>query len=175
MALNWGYQVQRWATQKEGPECFAPGKSLSDIDASGWTSLGVASFQGHTELVKFLIENRCDVDRDQAIYYHSGTPLILAAERGHENIVRLLVHAGAEIDKKGGYWSQTALWYAIKNNHAGVVAYLLEHGADRRVVQDAVRRSEALEPDVFALLVSIEPSIATSAPLSMTQTQILRL
>jgi len=58
-----------------------------------------------------------------------GTPLHIACRIGDQEIVRLLVEAGADLEIKD-VGRETALSIAAGNNHTELVAYLLEAGAD---------------------------------------------
>jgi ankyrin repeat protein len=74
----------------------------------------------------------------QALLAHSANPnaldndgetaLIRAARRGHLNIVRALIRAGADVNLRGEY-SSPLCWATIKN-HVAVAGYLIAHGAD---------------------------------------------
>lgn len=68
----------------------------------------------------------------EAMDYRDKTPLQLAAEQGHLEIVEYLVEAGAEIDattsEKTG--EVTPLRYAIGNEDYLMTKYLIENGAD---------------------------------------------
>jgi hypothetical protein len=70
---------------------------------------------GHLEELKLLRENGCPRDEND---------LYIAAQDGHEAIVRVLIKAGADIDKayKNG---ATPLFFAIKNCHEAVVRTLI--------------------------------------------------
>jgi ankyrin repeat protein len=61
---------------------------------------------------------------------HERTPLMLAAERGCIEVVRLLVDGGAKIDNGKASNKRTALLLAAEHGHAEVVSYLLGRGAD---------------------------------------------
>ena len=56
------------------------------------------------------------------------TPLIYAAQSGHEALVRLLLERGADVEAKdrGG---ETALIYAAESGHEAVVRLLKSAGA----------------------------------------------
>ncbi|OJH30342.1 Phosphocholine transferase AnkX [Wolbachia endosymbiont of Armadillidium vulgare] len=89
------------------------------------TLLHIAAFNGHTEVVTTLLENRAKVDKKGA---GGETPLHLAAENGHTEIVKALIGKGAKVDEKdvsGG----TPLHLAAKNGHTEVVTTLLNNGA----------------------------------------------
>ena len=59
------------------------------------------------------------------------TPLMIAAEYGHQHIISLLLRKGAQMEQKTwrrGGW--TALHFASGNGHVQAVKSLLEAGAD---------------------------------------------
>lgn len=64
------------------------------------------------------------------------TPLIAAAEMGHFQVVRLLVDAGADVDRSdsSGF---TALMGAARSGHAGMVKFIMEHGANLDAVDSS--------------------------------------
>lgn len=67
-----------------------------DTEISGDSSvlaMHAASFMGHTEFVRLLLEYGANVDSRRL---NGFTPLMLAAGRGHVEIVRLLLQAGME-------------------------------------------------------------------------------
>lgn len=63
------------------------------------------------------------------------TLLHVAASHGHDEIVRMLIAQGAEIDARanGGI---TPLHFAAAGGHLGVIEILLRAGADRQVLDD---------------------------------------
>jgi len=64
--------------------------------------------------------------------HRSGTPLVLAADRGHADVVRLLLERGADpnIPEQGNAPHGRALYSAVYNRHFDVARLLLEHGAN---------------------------------------------
>ena len=104
----------------------------ADVDARSGnygTALCVASAEGHTEIVKLLLEIGADpnpLERGSK----GGSALYWASERGYDAIVRLLVDAGAEVglEKSTTYFS--ALHAAASFGHTSIVAMLISTGVD---------------------------------------------
>lgn len=71
-------------------------QDLNEPDHALNTPLHVASINGYTDVVKFLLEKNCTVDvtNDQ-----KDTPLHDAIENGHVDVVKLLLDAGANPNK----------------------------------------------------------------------------
>ncbi|KAI4714228.1 hypothetical protein J4E89_001678 [Alternaria sp. Ai002NY15] len=80
-------------------------------------------------LVKILVEHGAELQytRNMGV---TRTPLQRAAETGSFDIVECLVNQGAIIDTVPVYSGGTALQLAAMNGFCGIVAFLLEHGAD---------------------------------------------
>ena len=91
-----------------------------------------ASKEGDTEVVMKLCNNPVvDVNVEITLRWngHYSTPLIEAARGGHEEVIRVLLKAGAVVNKtaKQGI---SPLHLAAKFGHIDVVNLLLESGAD---------------------------------------------
>ncbi|TFK58078.1 ankyrin, partial [Pluteus cervinus] len=97
-------------------------------DKNGFASLGVAIKNGHTEVVKRLL-NEVDVDvygRHTCFEWTNCSLLHHAAESGHEEIVKLLIEKGVDphaIDDN----SWNALHEAVQSGHTDIVKYLTRH------------------------------------------------
>jgi ankyrin repeat protein len=85
-----------------------------------WTPLMQASFRGHTNAARLLLEHGADPDHEDLDCYRSVT---LAAAEGHWDIVRLLVERGANATKGDGQ-STTALGYAEAQGEEEMIRYL---------------------------------------------------
>lgn len=57
------------------------------------------------------------------------TPMDLAASNGHENVVKVLIEAGAEVNPVEKQRS-TPLHLATREGHLGLVKFLLQNRAD---------------------------------------------
>jgi len=91
------------------------------------TFLHQAAFKGDFNLVKILIENNADFNlKDKG----GRTPMILAAYRGHSEIVRLLKAAGADIDVRVDSEQDTLLHFAVIRKDVKLVKLLIANGAD---------------------------------------------
>ena len=97
---------------------------------SGWSALHTATWNGYTDLCSVLLKSGADPD----ICGPSGvTPLCLAAQQGHADVVRQLIEAScnvrclADID---GSRSVTPLHLAARNGHGDVVRLLVAAGVD---------------------------------------------
>ena len=58
------------------------------------------------------------------------TVLMTAARTGNPDIVRLLIEHGADVNAKGPEYGETALVWAVEENHAAAAQVLISHGAD---------------------------------------------
>ncbi|KAK4159023.1 ankyrin repeat-containing domain protein [Cladorrhinum sp. PSN259] len=92
-------------------------------DNEGWTALHLAVINGHTEVTEALVK-RPAIDASEL-----NEALKLAAQRGSEQIVELLVYAGADINWKNDA-GNTAVMFAVPRGHQEVVRVLIEQGAD---------------------------------------------
>ncbi|CAI8047040.1 Ankyrin repeat domain-containing protein 29 [Geodia barretti] len=93
----------------------------------GWTPLMTASFGGHVEIVRLLVEAKAQLNiqgKEDGV-----TALHLAAQEGKADVVRLLTEAGAQLDiqKTDG---ATPLYMACQKGHSDVVEILIRNGAN---------------------------------------------
>jgi ankyrin repeat protein len=80
---------------------------------------------GDYNKVKQILAAGIDVD----VTEDTKTALMLAAKEGHQNIVKLLLENGANINKKNKSHN-TALHFAVFNKHNNIVKLLIEKGAE---------------------------------------------
>lgn len=141
---------------------------VNAVDASGNSALLFAAREGHTALVRALLDAGARVDGLGG----AMPPLAAAAVRGHTAVVQLLLRAGADPDAAGAN-GHAALMNAVKTNRLAVATVLLAAGADTRVV-DRVGDNlltvcvEADQVAMLALLLQhgVQPDMADSNGLS---------
>ena len=108
------------------------------------SALFEAAIHGHGRIVQALLQAGAHVEAatlGSRLAFLSGyimdvegvTPLIAAAEGGHFEVVRLLVDAGADLNRSdsSGF---TPVMGAARAGHPGIVKFLLDRGADLEAV-----------------------------------------
>ncbi|KAF8208286.1 ankyrin repeat-containing domain protein [Mycena galopus ATCC 62051] len=111
----------------------------ADVDACGGefgNALQAAVVKRHITIVRLLIEAEVNLDAQGGTgptYYglskSTSTALQAASAMGNEEMVRLLVESGADVNIKEGKYG-TALQGASSRGHHKVVHFLLDNGAD---------------------------------------------
>jgi ankyrin repeat protein len=107
-------------------ECIAAGVIVEAKTEGGWTALLLASFEGHLEIVQYLLQNgNANVD----VKANDGwTALHFASNARHLEIVRYLLQNGnANVDAQEND-GRTALHYASDNGYLEMIQYLLQNG-----------------------------------------------
>ena len=90
------------------------------------TPLHSASFGGHLQVVRYLLQHGVNVNvRDS----ENDTPLLLASFKGHLDVVQCLLEHGADINLLDNYHAAPLTW-ATFHGHVNVVRLLLEHNAE---------------------------------------------
>ncbi|TYZ58284.1 hypothetical protein PybrP1_011927, partial [[Pythium] brassicae (nom. inval.)] len=112
----------------EGADC-----NLTRFD--GTAALHIAAGSGCVETARLLLENHAAVD---ALSNDHVSPLFVAAQLGHTEMVQLLLKTRANPDMcaSEGASGKTALFEAASEGHAAVVRELLESNAAVDVVTD---------------------------------------
>ena len=87
-----------------------------------------ASQSGHVEMVKHLIINY-KIDVNTKVDSKCRTPLMIASQYGHEELVQMLLKNDAKVDEMT-IMEMSALSYASRQNYLNIVKILCENGAD---------------------------------------------
>lgn len=115
-----------------GEDAVLADKSLSDAEKRDTLQgmFTMAASNGEVDRVQTFLQSPAkdwiDVNAPDA----EGTPpLIYASCFGHQEVVSILLEAGAKIDKQDkNQWS--SLMWAMTNRHKGIAKLLLDHGAN---------------------------------------------
>ncbi|PWY75952.1 ankyrin [Aspergillus eucalypticola CBS 122712] len=95
----------------------------------------VAARRGYADLVRMFIELGVDPNarKSRDDFCYENTPLLSAISDGHEEVVRVLIEHGAELEYTAEYKSyEQPLSEATSRGHYGIVKLLLEHGCNPR-------------------------------------------
>ena len=76
---------------------------------------------------------------------YGATALTFAADKGHIEVVELLIARGADVNAQDTFYQMRAVDMAVTNNHLPVVKLLLEHGSKGApaVLSQAIQRGNA--------------------------------
>ena len=126
--LYWAAGLNRIAEFKQlinsGKEMGVLGKLIEEKKNLGRTPLDIASFYGHIEIVKILLQLNVSVDEADIDGY---TPIMHAAHQGHLDVVMLLLEHNANIQlttRQGA----TVLYIAVMRGHRDVAETLVSAG-----------------------------------------------
>ena len=101
------------------------GVDVNQADANGTTSLSIASFNGHPNVVKLLLGME-GVDVNQ-VNVTGSTPIFYAAQKGHLDVVKVLLGAeGIDVNAAESSFGHTPLKIAAENGHLDVVKVFVE-------------------------------------------------
>ena len=142
----------------------AKGANVEVTGPKSRTSTIWAAANGHTAIVKFLHGQGADIDAKDS---GGQTPLMFAVKGSHRDTVEYLLENGADVNARSKKRGFTALITAAAVGDVEVVRLLLEHGADKSVVElgghTALDRARQYEhPDVATLLEGEEEAASGS-------------
>jgi ankyrin repeat protein len=120
------YLIEKEIDVNQGGKRVKLEGEAKEDDESGSTALIEASHQGHTEIVRMLLENK-NIEINQQDEY-GWTALICASKKGHAEIVKILLeNKNIEINQKDKLYGNTALICASQNGHVEIVKILLKN------------------------------------------------
>jgi ankyrin repeat protein len=161
--MHYAYDCNRASTDIELYTNFAGiGKKMEEDEHDLYT----AAFDGLVELVKeFLEDSDEDVEGDVD---DRTTPLGIAAQNNHPDVIQVLLDAGADVDH-GTEEGQTPLHIASEGGHVDVVRQLLAAGGDvnqGRTEDDNTPLMQAASnghTQIVQLLLAARASVTTAA------------
>eukprot|EP00833_Pecoramyces_ruminatium_P013063 jgi/Orpsp1_1/1187095/evm.model.d7180000055344.1 len=92
----------------------------------GYSPLIIACEKGYQDIVRILIENGVDVNKENN---NEDTPLIIACEHGNQDIVRILIDNKADVNKENKN-GDTPLIIACEKSNQDIVRILIDNEAD---------------------------------------------
>lgn len=110
------------------------GANVEDHNANGHTPLMEAASAGHVAVAKILVENGASINSHSDEFKESA--LTLACYKGHLDMVRFLLEAGADQEHKTEEM-HTALMEASMDGHVEVARLLLDSGAQVNMPADS--------------------------------------
>jgi len=113
------------------------GASVDIADSSGRTPLLWAAARDSRMASWLLLCHNASIN---ATDNTGRSPLMYASAQGDDYLVRLYLDYSADINQRDNIRGWTSLFWAAENGHGTTVKLLLEHGADRNVV-DAQSRT----------------------------------
>lgn len=106
--------------------------TVDNQNVPGVTPLWAASYSGNVDLVRYIIQNGVNVNKESVAT--GSSPLRVAAYDGHLPVVKFLVDSGADIDSRKIQDDTTPLMVACDRRHKDVAIYLLDRGANVNLV-----------------------------------------
>jgi ankyrin repeat protein len=147
-ALHW---AAYWNDDRTADLLIRAGADVNAKNELGATSLWLASSHGNAAMIGRLLKAGADPN---AALPGGETPLMSAARTGVAEAVTPLLDRGADVNVAERSRGQTALMWAVAQQHASVVRLLLKHGANvharssvRRRWVNTGRASEAGDTD----------------------------
>jgi outer membrane protein assembly factor BamB len=101
--------------------------AFADDSKKDEEALRTAASEGAVATVRQLLAKGVDVN---AANPYGATALSFAADKGHLEVVKLLVEHGAEVNVNDTFYSYSPVGWAAANEHVDTVAYLVQKGAE---------------------------------------------
>ncbi len=111
--------------------------SVNSFSPDGWTSLHLAAFFGHREIINLFLDNGATIDvpsKSSASYGNS--PLQAAIAMSRYEIVKLLLDRGANVNFVQQPGGNTPLHIAASRNDVSIVRLLIDNGANKQAITD---------------------------------------
>ncbi len=131
--------------------------NVNHVDSNGIPLIFCPAQNGHHAVLEVLLANKAEVDKECTIT--KTTALEHAAQRGHVEVIRILLQHGAN-PKHQNQAGKNALLYAIENNQPAIALLLLDRGAP---VDDGDPLLAAINHNLVPV---IESLLAKKAPLT---------
>lgn len=108
-----------------------PSLPAEDIDEYCWTPLQLAARSGELQTVQEILASSPSAVNDAPCGYYGQTALQAACMQGHEDVVKCLLSAGADVHFCGGNnFQRTGLQIACGHGNEEIVRLLLDAGSE---------------------------------------------
>ena len=134
------------------------GAAVELTDHGGYTAMCYAAWRGL--LVTVLLERNAHVNVKSLFGF---TPLLLATEEGHCNVVLELLQHGADINAYNRY-RNTALHYAVNSGNTDMVALLLDNGINIKMANNEGKTAFRLINHQSTLLTMLDKGVLPDNP-----------
>jgi ankyrin repeat protein len=110
------------------------GANVEQVDENGQSVLQVATYGNHSGVVKYLVNNGADVNKNSS-WNGDFVPLSIACYGGYKDLVKYLVNNGADVNKASpSSWrffdGITPLICACLQGYTDIVEFLIRNEAD---------------------------------------------
>ena len=124
------FDVARNGTLNDIEQLYSENKNcINEINEYGFSPLILACYKGNSEVAKFLIEKKSNLD----YVSDEGTALMASVVRGKNELAKTLLENGANPNLTN-LQGTTALMYAAQFKNVELVKLLLQYKADKTVV-----------------------------------------
>jgi hypothetical protein len=124
------FDVARNGTLNEIEQLYTNNKNcINEINEYGFSALILACYKGNSEVAKFLIEKKSNLD----YVSDEGTALMAAVVREKNELAKSLLENGANPNLTN-LQGTTALMYATQFKNIELVKLLLQYKADKTIV-----------------------------------------
>ena len=125
----------------------------------------VCKSEGHSEVVKILLENGAQVDLQKENGWYA---LMCASPKGHAEVVKILLENGAQVDLQNNE-KYTALMLAMEAEHKSVIDLLENHITNKNESSAISQQASSTDPSVDQSASSTDPLVTLPAqPASST-------
>ena len=143
VAYNELAQIRELKARLEPVDVDVTCPMMPSMLSGGSTPLTLASFLGHTDVVRELLADGADVNDRR--HESGGTALISASYKNHTDVMRVLLKQDSiEINHTDTKTGRTALAWAAHRGHVAVVRLLLDAGADTESVDNTQQTAKQL-------------------------------
>ena len=104
---------------------LSKGADVMARNSGGFTALHAAAYSGSVPVITLLLDNKAALE--DAANKAGTTPLFVAAEMNHPEVVELLIARGADASRPEGH-GYSAMTRAFWKGHKGIVSLLKRHG-----------------------------------------------